>query len=96
MGKKSRTAGSTKNRVRTCDKTSPETPYYKMLRMASKAGCRVSRKNKSEGKELLDEGQALMVQSYEMNGQLPMLSQKCQQLINKERIKSLSAELNTI
>jgi len=96
MGKKAKNAGNTKNRVRTCDKTSPETPYDKMLRMASKAGCKVSRMNKSVGKDLLNTSQAQMVRCYEKNGQLPMLAQNCQQVINKERIKSLCAELNTI
>jgi len=84
MGKKSRNAGSTKNRVRTCDKVKPESSYDKMLKLAKVSGCKVSSRSKSVGKQLINDHLEALQLEYEFTGEYKTSSkQQVQQLINK-------------
>ena len=87
MGKKARTAGSTKNRVRTCDKVKPENSYHKMLKMAKVAGCKVSSRAKSEGKQLINEHINFINWEQEITGEYRNTNRgHIQQVINKKDI----------
>ena len=91
MGKKSRNAGTTKNRVRTCDKVVEETPYHRIIKMTGKMNIKgkskLSKMMKKKSKAVVQQQEMFLQYGYDECGEILNEHQWMNNIFNKKTLK---------
>jgi len=91
MGKKSRNAGTTKDRVRTCDKVVVETPFQRLMKMSSKMNIKgkskLSKSMKQKAKAVVQQQEMYLRDSYDETGEILNEDQTMTQLFNRSTLE---------